>query len=119
MTERENLLKIKEFIDQTRDKMEIHTISATREVQTDRGVFSSTMESNLKVADTKEENFLDAKVSYLLLSMEASISSWRSALSESAITETTFNTKVIDLKKNTMAHISRLMPKETLEEKTA
>lgn len=119
MTERENLLKIKEFVDQTRGKMKIHTIKSTREVQTERGNFISTMESQLEVAETKEENFRDAQIAYLLLSMECAISAWRSALSESAITVTTFQTKVVDLKKNTMAHISRIIPQETQKEKTA
>ena len=120
MTEKETLLRIKEFIDQTRGKMEITNIKSRREVKTERGIFISEMESKVEPAPTTEENLRDAQIAYLLLSMETAIGAWRSALSESAITVTTFETKVIDLKKNTMAHISRIIPQEqNNKEKTA
>lgn len=119
MLEKDNLLRIKEFVDQTRKKMTITSIRSRREVETERGVFVSEMETEIEVANTKPENLRDAQIAYLLLSMETSISAWRSALSESAITVTTFNTKVKDLKKNTMAHLSRIIPQEEAEEKTA
>jgi len=119
MNDKKTLLKIKEFIDQTRDKMTITSIRSRREVETERGVFVSEMETEIEVADTKQENLRDAQIAYLLLSMETSIGAWRSALSESAITVTTFDTKVKDLKKNTMAHLSRIIPQEEAKEKTA
>jgi len=119
MKDKESLLRIKEFIDQTRDKMTITSIRSRREVETDRGVFVSEMETEIESSETKPENLRDAQIAYLLLSMETSIGAWKSALSESAITVTTFETKVKDLKKNTMAHLSRLIPKEEEKEKIA
>lgn len=115
MQDKETLLRIKEFIDQTRGKMVITSLKSRREVQTERGVFISEMESTV---EPSKDNLQDAQIAYLLLSMETAIGAWRAALSESAITVTTFETKVKDLKKNTMAHISRIIPKEE-KEKTA
>ena len=119
MQDKESLLRIKEFIDQTRGKMEITTIRSRREVTTERGTFISEMESKVEAAETNSENLRDAQIASLLLSMETAIGAWRAALSESAITVTTFDTKVKDLKKNTMAHISRIIPQEEIKEKTA
>lgn len=116
MQEKDNLLKIKEYIDQTRGKMVITNIKSRREVNTERGLFISEMESTIEPSG---DNLRDAQIAYLLLSMETAISAWRSALSESAITVTTFETKVKDLKKNTMAHISRIIPQEEQKEKIA
>ena len=117
--ENEIILRIKEFVQQTKDKMEVSEISASREVKTERGIFSSSMSTTLKVAEDYSDNIRDAQVAYLLLAMETSISAWRSALSESAITQTQFETKVIDLKKNTMAHLSRIIPQKEAKEKVA
>ena len=119
MNDRATILKIKEFVDQTKGKMKITTVFASREVQTDRGIFTSKMESELEASGNFTDNLREAQIAYLLLAMETSISAWRSALSESAITVVTFDTKVKDLKKNTMAHLSRIIPQEEAKEKTA
>ena len=119
MQEKEKILQIKEFIDQTRGKMKITKVSASRHVETERGVFVSEMQTDIEVAENSKENLRDAQIAYLLLAMETSIAAWRSALSESAITVTTFETKVKDLKKNTMAHLSRIIPAEKAKEKIA
>ena len=54
----------------------------------------------------------EARVSHLLLSLEASIGAWRSALSEGAITPEQFEARVRDLKRNTVAHLERVLPPE-------
>ena len=83
-------------------------------VQDDAGGMGADTDVSTDTADSASSGmtFQEAQVAHLLLSMEASIGAWRAALSDGAISESRFDSKVRDVKRNTLAHLSRILPKE-------
>ena len=58
----------------------------------------------------------EARVAHVLLSLEATLGACRAALTDGAITMRDFDFRVAQAKKNTLAHLSRLMPKTEAKE---
>jgi len=130
--DRKTLDRIRVAVKETRSRLRVTKVVATRAVKTSRGEFFCGMSAAWDsvqtdaagatdldlVLGTAEEaasgmTIEEARVSYLLLSLEASIGAWRAALSEGAITPEQFEARVRDLKRNTVAHLERILPPET------
>ena len=132
MADQEHLQHIKTTVERVKGKMRITKVVATRAVKTKSGDFFAGMSAawdtvqddaggmgadtdvSTDTADSASSGmtFQEAQVAHLLLSMEASIGAWRAALSDGAISESRFEGKVRDVKRNTLAHLSRILSKE-------
>jgi len=135
----EQMVRIKEAVERVRGGLRVTKVVATRAVKTKRGDFFAGMSAawssvqddasgpgadldlTVDTAEVISSGMLmeDAKIAHLLVSMEASIGAYRAALSEGAITERDFEARVRDLKRNTLAHLSRLIPADEAETKVA
>ncbi len=132
MADQAHLKHIKETVDRVKGKMRITKVVATRAVKTKSGDFFAGMSAawdtvqddaggmgadtdvSVDTADTASSGMTvqEAQVAHILLSMEASIGAHRAALSDGAISESRFDDKVKHLKRNALAHLSRILPKE-------
>jgi hypothetical protein len=132
MADQEHLKHIKNTVERVKGKMRITKVVATRAVKTKSGDFFAGMSAawdtvqddaggmgadtdiSVDTSDSASSGMTmqEAQVAHLLLSMEASIGAWRAALSDGAISESRFDSKVRDVKRNTLAHLSRILPKE-------
>ena len=127
--DQDTLNRIRVAVQETRSRLRVTKIVATRAVKTSRGDFfcgmsaawDSVQNDSGGAADlglvlgTDDEmasgmSIEEARVSHLLLSLEAGIGAWRAALSEGAITPNQFEERVRDLKRNTVAHLERILP---------
>jgi hypothetical protein len=61
----------------------------------------------------------EAQVAQTLLSMEAALGAWRAALSEGVITMEEYDAKTKMVKRNTLAHLSRIIPVSEAKAKIA
>jgi len=130
MADQEHIKHIKETVERVKGKMRITKVVATRAVKTKSGDFFAGMSAAwdtvqddaggmgadtdiaVDTADVASSGMTmqEAQVAHILLSMEASIGAWRAALSDGAISENRFDLKVRDLKRNALAHLSRILP---------
>ena len=132
MADQAHLKHIKDTVDRVKGKMRITKVVATRAVKTKQGDFFAGMSAawdtvqddaggmgadtdvSVDTDDTASSGMTmqEAQVAHILLSMEASIAAWRAALSDGAISENRFDGKVRDVKRNALAHLSRILPKQ-------
>lgn len=132
MADQEHLKHIKETVERVKSKMRITKVVATRAVKTKSGDFFAGMSAawdtvqddaggmgadtdvSIDTADVASSGMTmqEAQVAHILLSMEASIGAWRAALSDGAVSEGRYEAKVRDVKRNTLAHLSRILPRE-------
>lgn len=130
MANQDHLQHIKNTVERVKGKMRITKVVATRAVKTKSGDFFAGMSAAwdtvqddaggmgadtdvaVDTADVASSGMTmqEAQVAHILLSMEASIGAWRAALSDGAISENRFDLKVRDLKRNALAHLSRVLP---------
>ncbi|MBQ73250.1 MAG: hypothetical protein CMJ67_10140 [Planctomycetaceae bacterium] len=131
MADQAHLKHIKDTVDRVKGKMRITKVVATRAVKTKQGDFFAGMSAawdtvqddaggmgadtdiSTDTADSAASGMtlVEAQVAHILLSMEASIGAHRAALSDGAISESRFDDKVKHLKRNALAHLSRILPK--------
>jgi len=129
---------IQELVDSTRSKMRVTKVVATRAVKTRKGDFFCGMSS---AWDSRQDDVSgqgsdagispmgdseiaqsgmtveEARVAHVLLALEASLGACRAAVTDGAITMSDFNYRVSNAKKNTLAHLSRLMPQGEAKDK--
>ena len=122
---------IQDLIKDTRSKMRITKVVATRAVKTRKGDFfcgmsaawDSTQDDAGGVPDAdltvdpgeitgSAMTLEEARVAQVLLNLEAAQGALRAALSDQAISLREYEYRVSTLKKNTLAHLSRLMPSD-------
>ena len=131
MADQAHLKHIKDTVDRVKGKMRITKVVATRAVKTKQGDFFAGMSAawdtvqddaggmgadtdvSVDTGDTASSGMTmqEAQVAHILLSMEASIAAWRAALSDGAIGGTA-SMAVRDVKRNALAHLSRILPKQ-------
>lgn len=127
-----DLTKINEVISQTRSKMRITKVVATRAVKTksgdyfcgmsaawesvqdDAGGSGSDTEIVMRDSDVSFSGMTldEARIAQTLLSLEANMGALRAALTDGAISVSEFENRIRGAKKNTLAHLSRLLPAE-------
>lgn len=127
-----DLTKINEVISQTRSKMRITKVVATRAVKTksgdyfcgmsaawesvqdDAGGSGSDTEIVMRDSDVSFSGMTldEARIAQTLLSLEANMGALRAALTDGAISLSEFENRIRGAKKNTLAHLSRLLPAE-------
>lgn len=127
-----DMAKINALIESTRSKMKITKVVATRAVKTKSGDFFCGMSaawdsvqddaggqgSDLEVSVEDREvavsgmTLEQARVAQTLLSLEASMGALRAALTDGALSMTEYEARVRGAKKNTLAHLSRMIPAE-------
>lgn len=132
-----DLKEIQRLVDDTRSKMRITKVVATRAIKTRKGDFfcgmSSAWESRqddvlghgADAALSAEDSDIsssgmsieEARVAQVLLHLEATLGACRAALTDGAITMRDFDYRVHQAKKNTLAHLSRLISKTEAKEK--
>lgn len=125
-----NLSKINAVIEQTRSKMRVTKVVATRAVKTKSGDFFCGMsaawdsvqddtggagaDTELVMRDSEVAvsgmTVEEARIAQTLLSLEASMGALRAALTDGAISINDFENRIRGAKKNTLAHLSRLIP---------
>lgn len=127
----ERLAQIKQSLDHVKAHLRVTKVVATRAVKTSKGDFfagisaawdsvqddAGGMGSDQDLTVTADDQassgmtLKEAQISQLVVSMEASIGAYRAALSEGAISEDEFERRIQMIKRNTVAHIDRLLPK--------
>lgn len=136
MADPNHIKHIKDTVDRVKSSMRITKVVATRAVKTKRGDFFAGMSAAWEstqddaaggadldlISDTSEQasaamTLEDSKVAHIILSMECSIAAHRAALSEGAISENMFNSKVQQIKRNALAHLSRVLPYDEARKK--
>lgn len=110
-----------------RARLRVTKIIATRCIKTGKGdffcgmaaAFTSVQDSNadselISDAEIAESgmNIADSKIAHVLLSQEVAIGAFRAALTEGAISEDDFENRVKQVKRNSFAHLQRLVPME-------
>jgi hypothetical protein len=133
----ERLNHLKDVVSATRSKMRVTKITATRAVKTRKGDFFCGLTAAWDsyqddVGGRGEDLDLDevggsfnamtleeAQVAQTLLSMEAALGAWRAALSEGVITMEEYDAKTKMVKRNTLAHLSRIIPVSEAKAKIA
>jgi len=108
-----------------RDRLRITKIVATRCVKTGKGDFFCGMSAAANsVQDSKVDvellsdgeiaqsgfSIADSKIAHVLLSQEVAVGAYRAALTEGAISVNDFDERVKQIKRNTFAHLQRLVP---------
>jgi len=136
-TNPEHIQHIKDTVTRVKDKMRITKVVATRAVKTKKGDYFAGMSAawdsvqddasgagaDMDLVTSTDEHaasgmtLQDAQVAHVILSMEASIAAWRAALSEGAISVNAFDAKVKDIKRNALAHLSRILPADEAQRK--
>jgi hypothetical protein len=124
------MAKINALIENTRSKMKITKVVATRAVKTKSGDFFCGMSaawdsvqddaggqgSDLEVSIEDREvavsgmTLEQARVAQTLLSLEASMGALRAALTDGALSMNEYEARIRGAKKNTLAHLSRMLP---------
>ena len=127
-----DMAKINALIENTRSKMKITKVVATRAVKTKSGDFFCGMSaawdsvqddaggqgSDLEVSIEDREvavsgmTLEQARVAQTLLSLEASMGALRAALTDGALSVNEYEARIRGAKKNTLAHLSRMIPAE-------
>jgi hypothetical protein len=125
-----DMAKINALIENTRSKMKITKVVATRAVKTKSGDFFCGMSaawdsvqddaggqgSDLEVSIEDREvavsgmTLEQARVAQTLLSLEASMGALRAALTDGALSMNEYEARIRGAKKNTLAHLSRMLP---------
>jgi len=106
----ENLSAISAEATRIRGKMTVRKVSCEVLVKMPRRDFRCEMEADIEEGATIEE----ARRSHILLALEVGIAANRAVLAEAWITEEQFASRVQVLKKNTIAHLERLMTDDGL-----
>lgn len=127
-----DLTKINSLVEKTRSQMRVTKVVATRAIKTKSGDFFCGMsaawdsvqddaggagaDTELVMRDSEISvsgmTIEEARVAQTLLSLEASMGALRAALTDGAISMGDFEARVRGAKKNTLAHLSRLLPVE-------
>lgn len=118
-------LKMGKKTAEVRGRLRVTKIVATRCIKTGKGDFFCGMSAAFAsvqdaYADTEilsDEDIAasgmtlaDSKIAHVLLSQEAAVGAFRAAHTEGAISTDDFDTRVKQLKRNTFAHLQRLVP---------
>lgn len=136
-TDPNQIQHIKDTVARVKDKMRITKVVATRAVKTRKGDYFAGMSAawdsvqddasgagaDMDLVTSTDDHAAsgmtleEAQVAHIILSMEASIAAWRAALSEGAISVNAFDGKVRDIKRNALAHLSRILPADEAQRK--
>jgi hypothetical protein len=134
--DQDRLDQLREVVTTTRSKMRVTKITATRSVKTRKGDFFCGMTAAWDTfqddsggrgdhpMDAVEGSFNsmsieESQVAQTLLSMEAALGAWRAALSEGVISMAEYDAKTKVVKRNTLAHLSRIIPVDEARAKVA
>lgn len=125
--------QIQEAVNRVKDGLTITKVTSTRAVKTKRSgdffvgmsaAWNSTQDdaggmgpdADLTLTTQEQSaagmSIIDAQIAQQILNKEASIAAWRSALTEGAISENAFLSKVREIRTNTIAHIDRILPED-------
>ncbi len=134
-----DLTKINALIEKTRSQMRVTKVVATRAIKTKSGDFFCGMsaawdsvqddaggagaDTELVMRDSEMSvsgmTIDEARVAQTLLSLEASLGALRAALTDGALSVSDFEARARSAKKNTLAHLSRLLPVDEAEKQIA
>jgi hypothetical protein len=122
--------EIVEAVNRVKGRISVTKVVSTRAVKTGKGDFfvgfSASWDSvqddagglgDLDISvDSKDVSssgmtLMDAQIAQQILNKEASVAAWRSALSEGAISEDSFDERVKQITSNTAVHIGRIIQK--------
>ena len=108
-----------EAVEVTRSNMRVVRIEASHTVRSARGEYTMGLHSAFFCGEGPGEgsSVEDARLAQVLLGLEASIGALRNAFSDGAINAAHYENRVRKVKHNTLAHLSRLVPQDTAEQK--
>ena len=108
-----------EAVDRVRSNMRVVRIEASHTVKSAKGDYTMGLHSTFSCGEGPEEGYSveDARLAEVLLGLEATLGALRNAFSDGAINQPHYENRVRKVKHNTLAHISRLVPRDVAEKK--
>lgn len=123
-------LKMGKKTAEIRGRLRVTKIVATRCLKTGKGdffcgmsaAFTSVQDSNADTELISDEeiaasgmSIADSKIAHVLLCQEVAVGAFRAAHTEGAISTDDFDTRVKQVKRNTFAHLQRLVPMDEVQ----
>ena len=108
-----------EAVERVRSNMRVVRIEASHTVRSAKGAYTMGLHSTFSCGEGPETGYSveEARLAEVLLGLEASLGALRNAFSDGAINAAHYENRVRKVKHNTLAHISRLVPREEAEQK--